>query len=376
MYRYICCVFVIKTTVALGLVLFSLNLCAQAQIDTLRIREKLDSALTLYHQGRPADAYAVALDVHLLTDSITLPKWHAHTHTYLGNFAYALAKYPEAIMHHHYARISYLQNGDLQRSATSLNNIGTVLQNIRQFELALKTHLKALAIVEKSNNLERLSMIYTNIGNDYEELEKFEIALAYHKKALAIDSATQNQTGLSADYVNIGALLGHLGDYRSAIQYHKNSLFIDSINDDAVGMANAYNNLAYSYLHLNALDSATYFAHLGKKLAHQYADAEIIRRGHKILSEIHLKRNRHDSAFFYQRLLEKTEKRLDMGRQFDKAIELHIYLMNYPQAQVEIPAQSSNTDVHGQGFYILLGALILLTVLVLTLAVLVLLNKL
>jgi tetratricopeptide (TPR) repeat protein len=366
-----------RQTSAVSFLVFMVFILRLNAAENLCSSKVLDSSFALFSSGKILDAFDVVQTLNASTDSTQNPQLKACIHTYLGNYAYTLSRYTDAIRFHHYARIYYEQTSNALKTATACNNIGTIFQKLNRHETALEQHLKALEILSKHEAPEQEAMLYTNLGNDYEELGKYEISLAYHRKALALDSTHQNLEGISADYVNIGVLLGHLGDYRSALIYHRKCLAIDLHLGDTLGAANALHNIGFSYQKMGMADSAIYYGRAGLRKMGNLPSPEIKRQLHELLSRAYDQQRQHDSAFKYQRLLEITEKDLNLSHQSSDAYLLHLALAQLPRKHADqLEDNAPETHFFGVKYIIIYAVLIILIITVLTLTLLIFLNKL
>ena len=168
-------------------------------------------------------------------------------------------------------RISQNEEKD-KRLALSLNNLGTVLMNTRDFEEALRYLKKALKIYERvSVNADRDSNIaasLNNIGLCLSEIDEYSESLRFSKKALeiyqriSVDELSDEKVAITLH--NIGFSLAASKEYHESLPYYHRSLklyqTISLFEEKDVCIARTYKHIGHSLLGLNNYDeSLTWF---------------------------------------------------------------------------------------------------------------------
>ncbi len=111
----------------------------------------------------------------------------------------------------------------------TLNNMGLVYIDLRQYDKALNTYLlPGLQIAKKTNNQLGVALILGNIGWCYQLQGKISEALKYHNEALIKDTQIGNKSGIARHYSNIGDVYKEFKDYKKAERYY--SLAVDINN--------------------------------------------------------------------------------------------------------------------------------------------------
>jgi len=115
--------------------------------------------------------------------------------------------------------------------ATSLNNIGSVLNDLGDFNGAREYYERALAIDEAAYgpNHPKVAIRLNNIGGVFRALGDLQKAREYYERALAIDEAAYepNHPDVAIRLSNIGGVFRALGDLQKAREYYERALAID-----------------------------------------------------------------------------------------------------------------------------------------------------
>jgi hypothetical protein len=89
-------------------------------------------------------------------------------------------------------------------STKDYGNIGVVLQDLGNYDQALRSYNKSLAINEELQDRVGMAKDYTHIGNVLYSQGNYDQALEYLNKSLAINEELQDRVGMAKDYGNIG----------------------------------------------------------------------------------------------------------------------------------------------------------------------------
>lgn len=133
------------------------------------------------------------------------------------------------------------------------NNLGSIYLRLGNYNEAIISYNKALAIVKETDGLEHqhTATFYNNIGSVYEAQGLYSEALEYYTKALPI---VEKELGLfhsftATAYNNIGELYSKLGDFPIAMEFLNKSLelCISIHGESHPDTARAYNNIGVVY---------------------------------------------------------------------------------------------------------------------------------
>lgn len=103
-------------------------------------------------------------------------------------------------------------------SSKSLNAIGGIYKDLKEYDKAEEFLLKAITINKKNNNIDDLANAYSNLGSLYSLIDKNEESLLYFEKCLEIDLKSKYDWGIASDYQNIGNTLLNLERYEDALK--------------------------------------------------------------------------------------------------------------------------------------------------------------
>lgn len=119
---------------------------------------------------------------------------------------------------------------DAHQYALEIGDTSRIVQSGRimgQFNLYLQNSLEAIAVLEKvrpvaerHNYIEDLIKIYDNIGIAYSTQAKYDIALKLHLKALALSDQASERVAKAVVLSNIGALYTRLGNNEEALKHY------------------------------------------------------------------------------------------------------------------------------------------------------------
>jgi CHAT domain-containing protein len=199
----------------------------------LEAARRCQQALAMYKTLYPSDKF---------------PAGHADLATSLNNMGFlleALGRLEAALEHHQQALIMLKKlyppdkfpagHPDL---ATSLNNMGFLLQALGRLEAALDHHQQALTMRKKLYPPDKfpaghpdLATSLNNMGSLLQALGRLEAALEHHQQALTMrkklyppDKFPAGHPELARSLSNMGTLLGRLGRLEAALEHHQQDL--------------------------------------------------------------------------------------------------------------------------------------------------------
>ncbi len=127
--------------------------------------------------------------------------------------------------------------------ATTLNNIGELLQQNGDKQHALTYHNLALELRRHGGDKDGEAASLNNIGGIYSSLGDKQQALKFFNDALAIFRATGNKIGEGTTLGNIGSVYDDLGDKQQALRFFGDSLTLRRSIGDRAGEALILNNI-------------------------------------------------------------------------------------------------------------------------------------
>ncbi|MGW4529210.1 tetratricopeptide repeat protein [Amycolatopsis sp. NPDC004378] len=131
--------------------------------------------------------------------------------------------------------------------AKALENLGRVLQELRNFDRAALVHREAVHIWTLMGERLEAAGSLNSLGLAYRQLERFSEAADSHRKASAIGEELENQDLQANALNNLGLDLRYLGELDQAINAHKDALKLHNRIGDKSGAAMAWNNIGLVY---------------------------------------------------------------------------------------------------------------------------------
>ncbi|XP_013416868.1 uncharacterized protein LOC106178291 [Lingula anatina] len=175
----------------------------------------------------------------------------ASSYDNIGTVLQAMGKFKESLDYHKkcLALNEEILGPKHPDTARSYDNIGNVLQAMGEYKESLDYHKKCIALREEILGPKHpdTASSYSNIGNVLQDMGEYKESLDYHKKCIALTEEVLGpkhpDTALS--YNNIGTVLQALGEYKESLNYHKKCL---ALTENILGKkhpntASSYNNI-------------------------------------------------------------------------------------------------------------------------------------
>jgi tetratricopeptide (TPR) repeat protein len=164
------------------------------------------------------------------------------------------------------------QVGDRLGEATTLNNIGSVYDDLGDKQKALEHYNLALPISREFRDRIVEAATLNNIGLVYSSLGEKERALDYYSQALPIQQQVGDRTGEAKTLNNIGAVYISLGEKQKALDYFNQTLPILRQVADRIGEATTLNNIGLVYSSLGEWRKAQDYYSRGLGIQQQIGD--------------------------------------------------------------------------------------------------------
>jgi signal transduction histidine kinase len=196
------------------------------------------------------------------------------------------------------------RTGDLEGQATSLNALGNIRLDLRQYRLALRYYQQAGALYARLHLLPWLAATLTNQGSCYEQLNLLDSALVLQSRAAALLARNLRPRLASAALAlrNMGYLQARLGHYSAAFAYYRQALGETALTNDQRNRAMTQYRLAELFRKLHQPDSSLHYAHLALRTARQVSYRLTVLEASSLLAQLYRARPNADSAFHYQSL--------------------------------------------------------------------------
>ncbi len=129
-----------------------------------------------------------------------------------------------------------------------LTRLGNIYQAIGDWNMAEKSHAKALAVAQETNNRQMESQVLNNLGIAYRVQGKWKQAEDSLLRDLEISHESENYSDLSKTFSNLGSVYYSQGKWKDAEKAFNRSLSLAKASNDLVGEAQTLGNLGALYL--------------------------------------------------------------------------------------------------------------------------------
>lgn len=138
----------------------------------------------------------------------------------------------------------------------SLNMMGVVYRRSGAVKIALDYNQEALGLAETienpSNGIKRsINVSLNSIGNIYQELKQYDLAIDQFTKSMKLEEELGNKLGLAINHQNIGECLEDQGKLDEALESYKTALAYDVEVGSEIGKVICNNSIAQVYIKQN-----------------------------------------------------------------------------------------------------------------------------
>ena len=212
---------------------------------------------------------------------------------------------------------------DHSKIAESLNNLGQIYINLKEFKNARSCFEEAL---EHKPNYGRTLNNLCHIAQEFEEYEK---ALDYGFKAFkAADEVYKSDRidkGCSRSrifaLINLSEIYQKIPDYNKSLKYAKKALKLsEGREDDTFLIANI--NISKIYIQIDDFDKALDYIEISEKLAENHENKEFIKEIFSLYSELYEKKSEYKLALDYYKKSVQLERTFYDEEMRDKIAKL------------------------------------------------------
>ncbi len=152
--------------------------------------------------------------------------------------------------------------------AISAGLLGASHEKQAEYPAALEDQLQSLSLFEKLKDSFGIALTNENIGSIYEDLEEYQLAHQYFEKAYAFfeGSATVEETNVLN---NLGDTYRKTGDYKTALKYTAKSLVLAEELNDLHQLESAHKDLSKTYARMGDYQKAHSYLELSSKFKNQ-----------------------------------------------------------------------------------------------------------
>lgn len=237
----------------------------------------------------------------------------------------------------------YLKIDDVEKAATSLNNLGAMLNDAGRYNESSKNLYHALSLAEENrfvkltatinnnigllflfqdeweksidyfqksiktnrqlNNLNRMALLYNNIGIAYYYLGILDSVLISFERSLDIYIELNDKKGQTRPLFNIGEIYSEKGDFTKALEYYERSLKIEKEIGYLSGYGTSLVYIGELYSNLGDFTKALEYQHEGINLLKDFDLPHDLLDAYNALSETYKNIGKYDSALHYQTIM-------------------------------------------------------------------------
>jgi len=153
--------------------------------------------------------------------------------------------------------------------AIANNNIGYILRQQKNYDLALEYFRRSLELTDSAVHIPNLRALTLNsVGHIYRMQGQYEKSELAHLESLAVLKEVENADFAQATTLNnLGKLYLEQERYEQALQHFFQTLTLEKKLNNTLRQSQSLNNIALAYLAKGQLDSAQQFANKGIQLA-------------------------------------------------------------------------------------------------------------
>ena len=270
--------------------------------DSGRVQQLLKLAYT-YRASRPDSTLRLARRALALARHLGFRQGEGRALGVLGSALRDRGELPRAVACLLAARRLGRATHDAEGEAFSLNSLGNVSLDLRQYRQGLRYYQQSKDRYARLNLPHWVAGSLTNLGNCYEKMGVLDSALLLQRQAEAL-IAQHPRPRLAAALAlrNMGALQARLGHIPAAFGYYRRALRETSFNNDFRNRAMTQCHMARLYNTLGQPDSSLQYARLALHSAAPVAYRATLMDASSLLARLYQARHQPDSAYRYQTL--------------------------------------------------------------------------
>ncbi|ADV49034.1 signal transduction histidine kinase, LytS [Cellulophaga algicola DSM 14237] len=198
--------------------------------------------------------------------------------------------------------VPVLTEGLKRSKNVSLNGIGNIYQNLKQYKVAIEIFEKSLVLEEELHNKLGQAINNQNIGECYEELGDLRTALNYYRKSLAFNEEMNNDMGRVICNNSIAQVFIKQKKTLKAKEILKTTLSKSIALGDHFISSSVFINLGWAQMELGELEASEENLIEGIRLSVKYDLPRSQAIGYNHLSNLFIKKNDYEkSLLFYKR---------------------------------------------------------------------------
>ena len=214
----------------------------------------------------------------------------------LGSIYQDLGEFDEALLYLKKALTTAKADQNEQRVAYSLNNLGTIYMDQGNYPLALEYYRESLYINEKLGDSLGIVNNLLNMGIIYKTQKYFDKAMEYYEKSLEINKRINRKQGIASLLNDIGTLHEENEEYRKALDHYVQALNISKEIGAKRDIPNILNNIGGVYLVLKDYSSANQYFTEAEKISLDVESKKTLCEAYIGLARTYMNQKEHNIA--------------------------------------------------------------------------------
>ncbi|MBD2723666.1 ATP-binding protein [Hymenobacter armeniacus] len=304
--------------------------------DSSRVLALLKLAYT-YRASKPDSTMALAQQAWQLARRYNFDKGRGRAQSMMGIVLRERGELPKAFANQTIALQLSRDTHDLEGEAASLNALGNISFDLRQYRQAIRYYELSQALFQRTHQSAWVAGALTNQGSCYERLNVVDSALLRQRQAQDLLARFPRPKLAEALALrNMGRVQARLGHYPEALSYYRRSLRETALTNDLRNRSMAYYRMADLYHTLHQPDSSLLYARRALQTAQRVSYRITVLDAGNLLARLYQARNNLDSAYRYQGLAIAAHDSL-FGP--DKFRQLQLLAFNEQQRQLQQRAE-------------------------------------
>lgn len=173
----------------------------------------------------------------------------AKTSNNVGTLNKVLGNYDESLKYHLISLRMKEERKDTIGMINSIRNIAGLYYQINKYPEGVGICRKAIKMAQETQS-PKVASLYGTLGTLYNELGQYDSALLYQHKSLTLNLKSSNRKQMSVNYQNIAGIYFYLNNFNEAQKYYQKSYDIKQEQHDEQGLGKANMGLGQTYYHL------------------------------------------------------------------------------------------------------------------------------
>ncbi len=220
------------------------------------------------------------------------PGWYQ-----IGTVHQELGNYEKSMEAYEYILRVYEENENWHAVVRTMNGIGIIYKRIAKYQEAIASYKKAIAINKMYKLNRNLTYVLHNLGNAYLELNDYKNSHKYLEESLKLCYRDKNNYGIAANFTVIGRNYKLQKQYEKAVSYLLQAIELREVLPQKRNLARSLIELGDNYIQLEKYDSAEILINRGLGLAKNVKAKQIVQDGYQYLTQLYVKTGEFEKAF-------------------------------------------------------------------------------